>query len=279
MGSMSGYEQADQANWNMLAPLHAASAYYDVEGFKAGRNSLLAVEREEVGDVAGKSLLHLQCHFGMDTLSWARLGAEVTGVDYAEKAIELARELSQEVGLEARWVWASIYDLPERLSGSFDIVFTSYGVLCWLPDLARWGKVIAHFLKPGGFFYIVDGHPMANIYYDEKDATRLEVAYPYFEQATPEAYVTDGSYATDAKVRYTEYEWPHSLSEIVNAVAGAGLRLEFLHEFPYAAYRCLPFMEQGADGWWRLTEHQESVPLLFSLKASKPGAEGTGGEL
>jgi SAM-dependent methyltransferase len=270
MGSMSEFEQADQSNWNRLAPIHARSTFYDVEGFKAGRLSLLPIEREELGDVTGKSLLHLQCHFGMDTLSWARLGAQVTGADYAEEAIELARELSQEVGLDARFICASIYDLPERLSGAFDIVFTSYGVLCWLPDLMRWGQVIAHFLKPGGTFYIVEGHPFAGIFYNEKDAAGLQVAYPYFPQTTPEAYTCVGSYATDADLHYTAYEWPHSLSEVVNALLGAGLRLEFLHEFPYAAYQCLPFMVQGPDGWWRLAEGRESVPLLFSLKAVKP---------
>jgi len=270
MQSLSEFEQVDQSNWNRLAPLHAQSAFYDVEGFKAGRISLLPIEQEELGDVTGKSLLHLQCHFGMDTLSWARLGAQVTGVDYAETAIGLARELGRETGLDARFICASIYDLPERLSGTFDIVLTSYGVLCWLPDLTRWGQVIAHFLKPGGVFYIVEGHPFASTFYNEKDATGLQVAYPYFQQAAPEAYPCDGSYATDADLHYTAYEWPHGLSEIVNAVVGAGLRLEFLHEFPYAAYQCLPFMVQGADGWWRLPEHQESVPLIFSLKAIKP---------
>jgi len=150
MRRMSEFERADQSNWNRLAPLHARSVFYDVAGFKAGRCTLMPTEREELGDVAGKSLLHLQCHFGMDTLSWARLGARVTGVDYAENAIELARELSRETGLKAAFVCASIYDLPERMSGQFDIVFTSYGVLCWLPDLPAWGQVIAHFLRPGG---------------------------------------------------------------------------------------------------------------------------------
>jgi len=206
----------------------------------------------------------------MDTLSWARLGAQVTGVDYAGSAIALARELSLELGLDATFICASIYDLPDRLTGAFDIVFTSYGVLCWLPDLAHWGQVIAHFLKPGGTFYIVDGHPSAGIFYDENDAAGLQVAYPYFPQAAPEACPCVGSYATGADLHYTAYEWSHSLGEIVNAVLGAGLRLEFLHEFPYAAYRCLPFMVQGPDGWWRLTDHQHSVPFLFSLKAIKP---------
>jgi len=271
MPPLSEFERFDQANWNELAPIHARSAFYDLAGFKAGRCSLTSIEREELGDVAGKSLLHLQCHFGMDTLSWARLGARVTGVDYAPAAIDLARDLSRELGLEARFLYASIYDLPALLEETFDIVFTSYGVLCWLPDLARWGQVIAHFLKPGGVFYIVEGHPFANVFYNEPDATRLEVAYPYFPAAGPQAYECDGSYAdTDVEVHHTSYEWPHSLGEIVNALLRAGLQLDFLHEFDRNVYRSHPYLVQGEDGWWRLPEHAESVPLMFSLKATKP---------
>jgi SAM-dependent methyltransferase len=267
---MNEWEKADQVYWNRLAPLHARSEFYDVAGFKAGRSSLQSVEREEVGDVAGKSLLHLQCHFGMDTMSWARLGAHVTGVDYAENAIALARSLSKETGVPAKFVCCSIYDLPQVLCEEFDIVFTSGGVLCWLPDLVRWGQVIARFLKPGGFFYIADGHPFGNVFYNEADATELRIAYPYFHREAPEAYEAEGSYAVWDDVRYRVYEWTHSLSDIVNALLAAGLRLEFLHEFPFGFYRHLPFMVQGADGRWRLPEHSDSVPLLFSLKAVKP---------
>lgn len=269
-GNLSEWELADRENWNRLAPLHAQSEFYDVAGFKAGRISLQSLERDEVGDVAGKTLLHLQCHFGMDTLSWARLGAQVTGVDYAQNAIALARELSREVGVPGEFVCCSVYDLPHHLDGEFDIVFTSYGVLCWLPDLGRWAQVIAHFLKPGGFFYIADGHPVANIFYNEPDAAGLRVAYPYFHSETPDAFEARGSYAVSDDLRYTAYEWSHSLGDVVNALLGAGLSLEFLHEFPFGFYQHLPFMVKGPDGRWRLPEHQESIPLVFSLKAVKP---------
>lgn len=269
-GTLSNWEKADRENWNRLAPLHASSEFYDVASFRAGALSLQALEREEVGDVAGRSLLHLQCHFGMDTLSWARLGARVTGVDYAPNAIDLARELSWETGVPGEFICCSIYDLPNHLSGEFDIVFTSYGVLCWLPDLVRWGQVIAHFLKPGGFFYIADGHPFANTFYNEPDATGLRVAYPYFHHDTPEAYEAQGSYASADDVHYVAYEWSHSLSDVVNALLSAGLRLEFLHEFPFGFYQHFPFMVQDTKGRWCLPEHGESVPLVFSLKAFKP---------
>ena len=272
MRAMTEPERVDRENWNRLVPLHARSAFYDVAGFRAGRSTLSPIEREELGDVAGKSLLHLQCHFGMDTLSWARLGAQVTGVDYSPQAVDLARELARETGLEAEFICASIYDLPERLDRTFDIVFTSYGVLCWLPDLPAWGKVIAHFLKPGGVFYIADGHPLANIFYNEPDATDLHVAYPYFHQDAPEVYECTGSYATDPDVdlRYTEYEWSHSLGEIVNALLDAGLRLQFLHEYPFGFYQHHPLMVREEDGRWWFREHQESVPLIFSIRAIKP---------
>lgn len=272
---MNEFERANQAHWNALVPIHARSDFYDVAGFKAGKTALMPVEREEVGDVTGKRLLHLQCHFGLDTLSWARLGAEVTGVDYSDEGIAVARSLSVETGLPARFVLSSVYELPQVLSGEFDIVFTSYGVLCWLPDLGRWAQVIAHFLRPGGFFYIVEGHPFAGVFYNEPDAAGLRVAYPYFPRPAPEAYSGDGTYADEqADIHFTSYEWSHSLSEIVDAVLGAGLRLEFLHEFPFAGYRAMPFMVQREDGYWRLPELLDSVPLLFSLRARKPPTGG-----
>ena len=266
-------EKSNQAMWDDWAAAHAGSKFYDVAGFKAGKNSLSKIELEELGDVNGKTLLHLQCHFGMDTLSWARLGAQVTGVDFSPKAIELAQALSQEIGASANFVCASIYDLPQALEGQFDIVFTSYGVLCWLSDLPRWGQVIAHFLKPGGVFYIADGHPFAMVFNNEPDAASLQVAYPYFHQDTPVSYQTEGSYAVgDVGQRHTGFEWVHSLGDIINALLGAGLRLEYLHEFPFGFYQHFPFMRQGEDGSWRLPELSDSVPLVFSIRATKPAA-------
>lgn len=267
---MDEYLRANRAHWDELAALHFRSPYYDVEGFRAGRISLMSLEREELGDVAGKSLLHLQCHFGLDTLSWARLGARVTGVDFSPQAIALARALSEELSIPARFVHSDLYALPQALSGRFDIVFTSYGVLCWLHDLPRWAQVVAHFLEPGGVFYIAEIHPCAGIFYDEADATDLRVFYPYFGTPEPLRWEEDTSYGSDEPLQQrATYEWPHGLGEIVSALTAAGLYIDFLHEFPWCCYRMLPFLEEDEEGRWWLPGRATSVPMTFSLKAKK----------
>ncbi len=271
---MDAYLESNLAHWNELTPIHAKSAFYDVEGFKAGKSSLTSIELEELGEVSGKSLLHLQCHFGLDTISWARLGAQVTGVDFSDKAIALARSLSEELGKEAEFVLSNVYDLPGVLDQRFDIVFTSYGVLGWLPDLRRWAQVISHFLRPGGTFYIAELHPFATVFYSEADATDLRVHYPYFHTPKPMRFEPDGSgsYADrSAPVHTGSFEWHHSMGEILTSLISAGLNIQFLHEFPYCIEPLLPLMEQGEDGWWRLKEQRESLPLMFSIKATKQG--------
>ncbi len=262
--------ETNRANWNERTPVHADSAFYDVAGFKAGRNTLKDIERAEVGDVAGKSLLHLQCHFGLDTMSWARLGARATGVDFSNAAIDLARGLNEEVGAEARFICANVYDLPGVLDEEFDIVFTSYGVLVWLPDLDRWAEVISRHLRPGGVFYLVEFHPVLTTYEPTARGDALPV-YSYFRQ---ELFIPGGehTYAGAERIPSPNYEWQHSLGEIVTALVHAGLRLEFLHEFPYCHYQALPAMVQGADGWWRFPENNDSIPQMFSIRARKPGS-------
>ncbi|TKJ42946.1 SAM-dependent methyltransferase [candidate division TA06 bacterium B3_TA06] len=266
---MDEYINANRRHWNELVEIHAKSKFYDVEGFKAGRLTLDRIEQEGVGDVKGKSLLHLQCHFGMDTLSFARLGAEVTGIDFSTKAIRLARDLSSELGLNASFVCSEIYDLPKKLSGEFDIVFTSYGVLPWLPDLKRWAEVITHFLKPGGIFYIVESHPFAHVFNDG-NVSDLQVHYPYFAKA-PMRFDEHGSYAdAEGTLEHTvHYEWMHPMSEIISSLIAAGLTIQSLKEYPFTPYKMLPFMKQDQEGWWRLPDGREDVPLLFSLKATK----------
>jgi 2-polyprenyl-3-methyl-5-hydroxy-6-metoxy-1,4-benzoquinol methylase len=265
------YLQSNRDRWNELAPLHARSAFYDVDGFKAGKSALRPLEVEELGDVTGKSLLHLQCHFGLDTLSWARLGARVTGVDFAQEAIALARSLAQEIGTPAEFICSDVYESPRVLTQKFDVVFTSYGALCWLPDIRRWAETVAHFLKPGGTLYVAEIHPFAMVFDDRHEGPELRVGYPYFYSSEPLRTEPQGTYADrSAQLKHRVwYEWVHGLGDIVTAVVGVGLRLEFLHEFPYCICGILPGMAPGADGWWRLPEGRGEIPMLFSLKAAK----------
>jgi 2-polyprenyl-3-methyl-5-hydroxy-6-metoxy-1,4-benzoquinol methylase len=265
--------RANLALWNELTEVHRKSAYYDLEGFKVGRQSLGPIELAEIGpDVAGKTLLHLQCHFGMDTLSLARLDARVTGVDFSDKAIALARSLSDELSIPARFIESSVYDLPAALDEQFDIVFTSWGVVIWLPDLRRWGEIVAHYLKPGGTFYIAEIHPFLFAMDDDESVRDAHFRYRYFEGAEPMAFESDGSYADrSAHIEQSvSYEWRHSLSEIVSCLAAAGLRIEYLHEFPYTVPGLAwGFLEEGDDGWARVRGHHDDFPLSFSLKAVK----------
>jgi 2-polyprenyl-3-methyl-5-hydroxy-6-metoxy-1,4-benzoquinol methylase len=270
---MEIHEQANRRRWDELVIVHFRSAFYDVAGFKAGRCTLQPLEVKELGDVAGKSLLHLQCHFGLDTLSWARRGARVAGVDFSQPAVEQARTLAAEVGLDAEFICARVQDLPQLHQELYDMVFTSYGVICWLPDLEPWARTIAHFLKPGGTFYIAEIHPFADVFDDRPGAAGLQVAYPYFPPGGPLSEDVPGSYADrNALVKNTQsYFWVHTLGEVLTALLAAGLELEFVHEFAYCVYARFPGMTRDADGWYRLPPPSESLPLMFSVKARRRG--------
>jgi SAM-dependent methyltransferase len=263
---------SNRAMWDEWADVNAGSKMYNLEGFKAGAPGLHQPELDEVGPVQGKTMLHLQCHFGKDSLSWARRGAQVTGMDFSPRAIELARALSAELNLPARVVCCNLYDLPQYLDPGreqFDVVYTSYGVLTWLPDLRRWAQVAASYVRPGGFFYIAEFHPLANILGETEVPPRVE--YPYFNDQVVE-WPVQGSYADPtAKVKaQVSYEWNYPLGEVVTDLVEAGLQLEFLHEWDFCSYQHLPFLVQGADGWWRMPPGSPRLPLTFSLRARRP---------
>ena len=265
---MDKYNKMNLELWNELTPIHARSDFYDVEGFKKGKCTLKSIELTEVGDVSGKPLLHLQCHFGLDTLSWARLGAKVTGVDFSDEAIALARSLSKETGIKADFICSDIHKLPYVLNRKFDIVFTSYGVLVWLPDLKEWAEIIVHFLKRNGIFYIVESHPFSHVFENSEGTTGYRVTQSYFHKSEPIQWEPGNDYADpDAKVAHSSNEWQHSLSDILNALISAGLTIEFLHEFPQCVYKAYPFMEQDKAGWWQVKGN--NIPHTFSLKATK----------
>lgn len=254
--------------WDERVPLHVDSAFYDTETFLAGRSSLRAFELDEVGAVDGKRLLHLQCHFGQDTLSWARLGASVTGLDFSEPAIEHARRLAEEAGIDANFVAANVYDAADALDGqSFDILYTGLGALVWLPDIARWARVCADLVAPGGFVYLAEFHPIIDIFDDD----RLDVVEPYFREEG-RRWETPGSYAAlDAQTQNNAtWEWTHPIGEVVTALVEAGLQLEFLHEHPMTLWRRFPFLERRGDGSYHQPAGQPLLPMMYSLRARKP---------
>jgi ubiquinone/menaquinone biosynthesis C-methylase UbiE len=267
---MEEYMESNRALWDKWTPIHERSEMYDLQGFKQGGVRVYEFEREEVGNVSGKTLLHLQCHFGIDTLSWARLGARVTGADFSERSIDLARDVAAELGIDASFVRANVYDLPDILEGEFDVVYTGRGAIFWLPDIRRWAQVAAHFVKPGGIFYIYEIHPFVHALDDESSDLRLR--YPYFEHVEPLAFDVHGSYADPtAKVEHDkEYRWSHGLGEIVSALAEAGLRIEVVREFPWCDSKMIAMLELRDDGrWWLPHSTSGELPLMFSLRARK----------
>jgi SAM-dependent methyltransferase len=263
------YEQSNQALWDEIAPVHAR-AYEEMTLLREGGIALDEIELREIGEVSGKKMLHLQCHIGTDTLSWARLGAAVTGVDFSAESLAYARKLQQELGLPATFLQSNVYDLRTVLEGQFDIVYTSRGVLCWLRDLEEWGRIVAHFLRPGGTFYIIESHPFAHVM-EGTPGGALAITYPYFHAPDPTRWdAGEGDYADATYVtRNPSYEWQWSMGDILNAVIDAGLQIEFLHEYDRLFFKLYPEMVEGPPRWYRLPQYAGKLPLVFTLRAKK----------
>ena len=275
---MDPYVRKNQELWDEWTEINVRSAFYDVEGFKQQPPPLDPLVREGLGALAGRSVLHLQCHFGMDTLRVAKEARATVGVDLSEKAIAFARGLAAELGIAARFVQTDLYALPDvleaELDGSFDRVFSSYGAIEWLPDLPRWGQLVARYLAPGGTFFLADGHPTMWMF-DGEAQDGLHLRYPYFQPPEPLAIPpTVGNYADPtAAVTKTAYSWPHAISDTVMALVRAGLVIEDLREHTYIVWKAFPFMiEETVDGEqrWRLPPDLPQIPLMFSLRARKP---------
>ncbi|MCC6551430.1 MAG: class I SAM-dependent methyltransferase [Polyangiaceae bacterium] len=261
------WKTLNRASWNARTPVHLKSRFYDLEGWKRGRCSLKPVEIEEVGDVRGKSLLHLQCHFGQDTLSWARRGASVVGLDFSDAAIAAARELAAEAGLPARFVCADVYDAAAAVGETFDVVFTSYGVLGWLPDLEPWARQVAACMKPGGRFHLVEFHPFVWIFDDALE----KIVYPWDSRGAPIHTEQTGTYADPgADVKVVDVGWNHGIGTVVSALLGAGLVLEGLREHSYTAYAIFPGSMEVAPGRFQV-EKLPGAPLVYSLICRRPG--------
>ncbi|MGW0465357.1 class I SAM-dependent methyltransferase [Streptomyces sp. NPDC003027] len=267
------WREANRARWDERVAIHAASEYYDLDAFRAGKEALRDFELAEVGDVTGRSLLHLQCHIGLDTLSWARHGAShVVGLDFSEPAVETARSLAADLGLapdRAAFVAADAYDAVEAVpDSSYDIVYTGTGALCWLPDIDRWAETAAALVAPGGFLYVAEFHPLTDSLDDE---TGTRVVHDYFVR-DPWVDTTPGTYADvdAATVHNRSVEWVHPVGEVVTAIARAGLRIEFLHEHDVSLIPRFGTLRRREDGYYRFPADRPRVPLMYSLRASRP---------
>ncbi|MEP5339907.1 MAG: class I SAM-dependent methyltransferase [Algibacter sp.] len=265
MNSNKSYFDTNKATWNNKVKVHAESEMYNLEAFKKGESSLMPYELKALGDVSGKSLLHLQCHFGQDTLSWSRKGAKCTGVDLSDEGVKLAKKINDELGLDAKFVCCNVLDTSEFVKDTFDIVFTSYGVIGWLPDLKPWGKMIAERLITGGTFFMAEFHPIVWMF-DYLEGKSI-MKYGYMQDAVIyEEY--EGTYANqESKMISKEYGWNHGLSEVINALTEAGLHIEYLKEHDESPYDVLPNLVKTDSGMF--VTKDKLYPLIFTLKATK----------
>ncbi|MCX7550768.1 class I SAM-dependent methyltransferase [Xanthomarina sp. F2636L] len=265
MSKYEPYFNTNKTTWNEKVKIHSKSDMYQLEAFKEGKTSLMPYELKALGDISGKSLLHLQCHFGQDTLSWSRLGATCVGVDLSDEGIALAKQLNEELKLDAQFVCCNVLDTSKHIKETFDIVFTSYGVIGWLPDLKPWGKMIAERLKKGGAFYMVEFHPIVWMfdYLEEKPTMK----YGYMQdEVIYEEY--EGTYAnTESKMISKEYGWNHGLSEVINALTEAGLHIDYLNEYDESPYNVLPNLIENESGMF--VTKDKLYPLIFEIKATK----------
>ena len=259
------YLQKNKHSWNNKVQYHLQSEFYAVDNFIKGKSSLNQIELALLGDVKNKSVLHLQCHFGQDTLSLARMGANATGIDLSDKAIDEANKLSKKINTPAQFICSDVYDLPSQLKQTFDIVFTSYGTIGWLPDLSKWAQVISHFLKPGGKFVFAEFHPVVWMF----DNDFKEVGYNYFNTG-PIVETETGTYAdTSAPITQEYVGWNHGIAEVINCLTQAGLQITQMHEFDYSPYNCFKHSEEFEKGKYRITHLQNKIPMVYSLAAIK----------
>ncbi|BDS09746.1 class I SAM-dependent methyltransferase [Aureispira anguillae] len=259
------YIAINRQSWNNRTDTHLKSDFYDLDGFLKGNLSLNEIELNLLGDVKGKRILHLQCHFGQDTISLGRLGAICTGIDLSDKAINSAIQLSEQTGVSTTFICCDLYDLPNHLEGQFDIVYTSYGTIGWLPDMDKWAKIVHRFLKPSGQFIFVEFHPVVWMFDDDFQ----KIQYNYFNSgAIIES--EDGTYADRNAAISQEYvTWNHSISEVVNSLLKNGLEINSLDEFDYSPYACFRNTVEFAPKKHRIKHLEDKIPMVYAIKATK----------
>jgi len=272
--SLDEHRAVNLANWNERVAGHAGPGGYNLTDLIDDPDYVSDVvhfDRDVFGDVTGKTLLHSQCHIGTDTLSWAKLGARVTGLDFSPDALAVARDLAERGGWDATFVDTEFYDSPQHIREHFDLVYTGVGAINWLPDMTGWARILADFLEPGGQLYIREGHPMMQALDEERDDDQLVVGYPYFNTGEPLRWESDESYAGTATLTNTvNYEWPHSISEVVTALLDAGLVIDHLREYQHLDWRFFSWMEQEGERYVLPAHLRDRLPLQFSVLAHKP---------
>lgn len=265
MKTENNYIEVNKHSWNNRTEIHLNSDFYNLKGFLKGETSLNPIELEILGDIKGKSILHLQCHFGQDTISLSRLGAEVTGIDLSDKAIESAQKIAKDTNVNTEFICCDLYDLENHLDKHFDIVFTSYGTITWLPDLDKWGKLISKFLKPNGIFIFVEFHPVVWMFDEDFE----KIGYNYFNV---EAIVEteNGTYADkNAEISQSYVTWNHSMSEVISSLLNNSLELKEIKEYDYSPYNVFSNMIEFEPKKYRIKHLDNKIPMVYSIFAER----------
>lgn len=265
MKNENNYIEINRQSWNNRVATHLKSEFYDLDNFIKGKTSLNSIELDLLADVKGKTILHLQCHFGQDTISLSRLGAEVTGVDLSDKAIESAKQIASDTNSNANFICCDIYDLPNHLEKQFDIVFTSYGTIGWLPDLDKWAKIVSRYLKQNGKFVFVEFHPVVWMFDDNFE----KIGYNYFKS---DAIIETekGTYADKtADIVVESVSWNHSLSEVITSLIQNGLEINSFEEYDYSPYNCFNKTIEFEPGKFRIEHLSNKIPMVYSVVARK----------
>lgn len=259
------YLEINKTSWNKRTASHLTSDFYDVDGFLKGRTSLKSIELDLLGDIRGKRILHLQCHFGQDTISLGRLGANVTGVDFSDRAIESAKKLAEQADINATFICCDLYDLPNHLTEQFDIVFTSYGTIGWLPDIEKWANIVSNFLKPNGKFVFAEFHPVVWMFDDNFE----NVKYKYFNsQAIIET--ESGTYADKTADIHQEYvTWNHGMAEVISSLLNNDIQLTSVKEYDYSPYDCFSGTVEFEPEKYRIEKLDDKIPMVYSLTGTK----------
>lgn len=259
----SKYIKINKDLWNGKTGIHFNSKFYDVKNFIKGKSSLNYPELELLGKVKNKSILHLQCHFGMDSISLARMGAKVTAVDFSDKALKIANSLNKEIGTDVNFICSEIYNIGKILKNKFDIIFTSYGTIGWLPDLNKWGRIISGLLKKNGFFCMVEFHPFIFLFDDNFN----KIKYSYFNTGVIVEEIK-GTYADrNADFKHKSCEWSHPLSEVFNALTNNHLKIESFIEYPFSVYNCFNKTVRSKNGNWQIKKFKDRIPMMYSIRA------------